>query len=652
MSKEIEALEADVRKHNRLYWVEHKPVLSDPEYDRLVEKLRKADPKNPALDEFVEDSGSKGKIDHEAPMLSLEKYFEVDKVVAWATAGGAFTDPNPCGLLVSYKVDGTSCSLLYEEGKLVRAATRGNGKRGDDITANARMIAGVPHTIPSKKKVEVRGEVYMTRASFNEAVASFERAMKLGEATEDDRPSNARNYCAGSLKQKDPKITKERKLSFMAHNCIIHEGGTPQKTEFELLSKVSTCGFEHPMLRVIKKEADVAKAIADVEKARKSLPYDTDGVVFSINAMSIWPELGCTSHHPRYKIAYKFARDQGKTKIIRVNWETSRTGRLAPTIQVEQINLGGADVNLCTVHNAKLVRDWKLAPGDEVLLEREVIPYLVEKTNSGGEKTVLPSECPTCKTAVEWDGTETQLMCPNSQCPAQLQDYLAHYVSRKVVNIMGVGETLIEKLLQAKLLKTPADFFRLTEAQIRRGVESQGETSAKNVIDSIAEHKEQTLPTFLYSLGIPALGNTISEKLADKFGTLDKILASGIDDFKGDKIGEKLAKAIHEGLAMRKDLIKDLLSVVDVKDNKKVVGVLTGKSFCLTGHVEFEYGGKNYDARPDIEALIKSKGGACKSVSKELSYLVAGDGAGDKKERATKLKVPIIDGKALLKMLD
>lgn len=649
--KEIETLAEEVRKHNRNYWVLHKPTISDPEYDRIVEKLRKADPDNEALDEFVEDTGAKGKIAHDVPMLSLEKYFEADKVASWAKTAGAFDGKAESGLVVSYKVDGTSCSLLYENGMLIRAATRGNGKKGDDVTANAKMIAGIPLTIPSKKKVEIRGEVYMTRASFDEAIKAFEQELRDGDATEDDRPANARNYCAGSLKQKDARKTKERKLSFMAHGCIIHAGGTMQKTEYELMQSIAKCGFEHPIMEVVKDIDGVAKAIAKVEKARKSLPYDTDGVVFGINKMSAWAELGVTSHHPRYKVAFKFGREQGKTKIKAVNWETSRTGRLAPTISVEVINLGSADVELCTVHNAKLVREWKLAPGDEVLLEREVIPYLVEKTQSGGGKLELPDKCPSCSKAVEWDATETQLICPNAACPAQLQDYLAHYVSRKVVNIMGVGETLIVKLLEAKLIKSPADFFRLTEAQIMKGVARQGESSAKKVIESIAEHREQELSTFLYSLGIHGLGNTVSEKLAKHFETLDGVLLASEDDFKIEGIGGVLSKGIYEGLKKRKDLIEDLLSVVTVKTNKKIVGPLTGKSFCLTGHVEFEYGGKKYDARPDIEDLLKSKGATIKSVSKALSYLVAGDGAGEKKEKAEKAKVNIIDGKALAKLL-
>jgi len=652
--KEIDALAAEVNTHNNNYWVKHKPAISDVEYDRLVEKLRKADPNNAALEEFVEDTGSKTKIDHEVPMLSLEKHFEPAKISQWAKDAGAFDGKGDAGLVVSYKVDGTSCSLLYDKGKLIRAATRGNGKKGDDVTANAKVIAGIPHTIASTKKVEIRGEIYMTRASFDEAVKAFEQELKVGDATEDDRPSNARNYCAGSLKQKDPRITKERKLSFMAHGCIIHEGGTLQKSEFELMQKVSKIGFEHPILRVVKTADDIAPIIAEIEKARKNLPYDTDGVVFGINRLSSWSELGATSHHPRYKVAFKFAREQGKTKIVKVVWETSRIGRLAPVIEVNKINLGGADVTLCTVHNAKLVRDWKLAPGDEVLLEREVIPYLVEKTIAGGGKTILPDKCPSCDKAVEWDETETQLICVNSACPAQLQDYLAHYVSRKVCNIMGVGETLIVKLLEAKLIKSPADFFRLTEDQIMKGVARQGESSAKKVIESIAERNVQPLSTFLYSLGIPSLGNTVSERLAVRFGTLEGLLAANVDEIKGDGIGDKLSQAIVTGLATRKELIEDLLKVVTVKSmsTKKIIGPLTGKSFCLSGHIEFEFDGKRFDAKPDIEDLIKAKGGDIRgSVSKELSFLVAGDGSGSKSEKAQKIKVDIIDGKALCKML-
>jgi DNA ligase (NAD+) len=652
MDKEIEALASEVRKHNKLYWIDHKPEISDIQYDKLVEKLRNVAPFHPVLSELQEDSKvDSGKVKHAVPMLSLDKVFSAEEIVKWASGAGAFKGEN-VGLAVSYKVDGSSCSLMYENGKLLSASTRGNGQEGDDITANALVISGVPKTIASNKKIEIRGEVYMSNASFREAIAKFETTLKEGKVKEDDRPSNPRNYCAGSLKQKDSNITRERKLSFMAHNCVLHGEEFKLKTEFDVLKAMEKLGFETPLVTSIEKPENVAEIIKAIGQNRKNLPYDTDGIVFGLNNLSLHKELGSTGHHPRYRIAFKFARERGETNIVKIHWQTSRTGKVTPVMEVKPIPLGGATVTLCTLHNAKMVKEKKIAIGDKVLLEREVIPYFVEKI-SGSDKVDLPAQCPDCGAKLGWDETETQLICPNAGgCPSQLLDYLEHYVSRRVCNIMGVGGELIEKLVEAKLVKTPADFFKLTEDQILKSIPRQGDASAKKIVDAIAEHKEQPLNTFLQSLGIEKLGKTVSESLAENFGTLDKVLEAKQSDLtKISGIAEGIAEAVVVGLKERKDLIKEILKYVTIQKVAKVNGPLTGMSFCLTGHVEVEVGGQKYDARPDIEDLIKSKGGSIKSVSKNLNFLVAGSDAGSKLDKAKKNNVKIIDGAILTKMI-
>jgi DNA ligase (NAD+) len=322
-------------------------------------------------------------------------------------------------------------------------------------------------------------------------------------------------------------------------------------------------------------------------------------------------------------------------------------------MQVKPIDLGGATVTLCTLHHAKTIRETKLAIGDTVLLEREVIPYFVEKTKSAGNNIKLPTHCNSCNTALEWDETETHLVCPNSGgCPNQRLSYLEHYVSRKVCNIMGIGSELIEKLVDIQLVKSPADFYKLTAEQILAKIPRQGETSAKKAIAAIQERREQTLAVFLQSLGIEKLGETVSERVAEKFQTLDRVLvASESELMEVEKVAEGIAKAVHKGLQQRKNLIIDLCKYVVIKKIEKVEGPLTGKSFCLTGHVEVEFDGKKLDSRPDIEDLIKAKGGSIKSVSKNLSFLIAGEGSGDKLDKAKKLSLKVIDGVALAKML-
>ena len=650
----VEELAAEISKHNKAYWIAHAPTISDAEYDKLVASLKKVAPFHPVLDELIEDSSDhKGKIKHLVPMLSLDKVFDPAGIIKWGSDAGAFSGED-AGLVCSYKIDGSSCSLLYDNGKLVRAATRGNGEEGDDITANVLTIAGVPRTISSTKKIEVRGEVYMSNASFLENVQRWETLLAKGRATEDDRPKNPRNYCAGSLKQKDAAITRERKLSFMAHNVLLHGSEPKQTSEFELLRTIEKLGFESPLVALVKSADDVDKIIQKIGKDRKHLPYETDGIVFSMNNLKFHRELGSTSHHPRFRIAFKFGRDQGETEVVGLLWETSRTGRVAPRMQVKPISLGGAEVTFCTVHNAKLVLEKKLAIGDKVLLEREVIPYFVEKKSNGGHKVVLPEKCGSCNAKLQWDATDTQLVCPNTGgCPAQLLDYIAHYVSLDVVNIVGVGETLIEKLLAAKLISSPADLYKLTEDQIRSGVARQGEDSAKKIVSAIQDRREQKLSTFLQSLGIEKLGNTVSERLAEHFGSLEKVLGATKEDLmKVNGVADGIANAIVVGLGQRSGLIKALLEQVKIKKVEKIEGSLSGKSFCLTGKVELEFKGKKFDSRNDIEELIKSLGGSIKgSVSKDLTYLVAGPDSGSKMEKAQKLNIKVIDGDELAKLM-
>ena len=647
-----------IRYHNERYWVEHKPEISDLDYDRLVERLRELDPGNPVLTELVEDAGDFKKVRHDVPMLSIEKKFAVDDVVEWATEAGAFAgNSTEDGLTASYKVDGSSCSLIYEDGALLRAASRGNGVMGDDITRNAKTIADIPQSIPALKgaRVEIRGEIYMPIAAFKAAVERFEKELRAGKAKEEERPVNPRNFCAGSIKQKDPNITRERKLSFMAHGCLGRLPGTDGRSDTGNLQRLEELGFKTASFRHVGKPDEVREAIAGIEARRKSLPYEIDGVVFTVNKLALHAELGSTSHHPRYKLAFKFSRDRGETTVTAIHWETSRNGRVCPTMVVEPIPLGGATVTRCTVHNAKTVRDVGLKAGDRVLLEREVIPYFVQKLRPepAPSDASLPKRCPSCGSELGWDETETNLLCTNlGGCKARLLDYLEYYCSRGVTNMLGIGPEVIKKLLDAGLIGTPADLYTLTQAQIVAKIEREGEISARNKVAAVQARRGQTLNVFLVSLGIRGLGPSVAARLAAHFGTLDALQAATPEKLmEVEGVAETMAAGIHKGLRDRQSLIAALLRHVTLKQAEKTEGPLTGKSFCLTGHVEFDYGGKHYDARPDIEALIKSKGGTIKSVSKGLSYLVAGDGGGSKSEKAKKAGISIIGAAELVKML-
>ena len=678
-SEDIDALAERVHAHNIKYFIENKPEISDFEFDQLRERLKALNPGHPVLielfDELSSDSAHddphkigadqekksrRKKIRHDVPMLSIEKVFEVSDVVEWAQGAGAFDSVTPDdGIIAGYKVDGSSCSLIYDDGMLVHAATRGTGLEGDDITANAKTILGIPHEISALKgcRIEVRGEIYMSIQSFQRALEKFERELLEGQSKEQDRPVNPRNYCAGSIKLDDPDLTRERGLSFMAHGCFGKIPGSDGKSEASQQLALTTLGFESAFIKLVQKPEDVDAVVTAVEKQRKQLLYEIDGIVFAINRLSLHQELGSTSHHPRYRLAYKFSRDRGETTVKRIIWHTTRSGRVSPAMEVDPISLGGATVTLCSLHNARIVKESGVKPGDRVLLEREVIPYFVKKVTieSPGEPTaVLPERCGSCGSDLSWDETKTNLICKNlGGCPSQLLDYLSYYVSRSVVNMMGIGEKLISKLIEADLLRTPVDFYKLTEEQIREEIERQGETSAKNMIAAIQTRKEQTLETFLVSLGIRGLGPAVAGRLVAHFGTLSELLKAdepGLMNVEG--VAETLSATLYRGLRERQLLMDELLQHVRLTQTEKVEGTLSGKSFCLTGHVEFDYSGVHYDARPQIEALIKSKGGQIKNVTKTLNYLVVGAEPGSKVEKAKKAGVEVLDAAGLIRLLE
>lgn len=663
--EEIAWLAAEIARHDELYWKKNRIEISDAEYDQLRKRLKELDPGHSVLKKTGEEpKKNEETVRHERPMLSIEKVFENQNVVSWASDAGAFSGRSDNdGLVAAYKVDGSSCSLIYENGLLLQAATRGNGREGNLITRNALQVEGIPHQIKGaperlKGRFEIRGEIYMSRVSFDKAIAHFERLLAAGEVKEDDRPPNARNYCAGSLMLKDPREVARRELSFMAHGCVGKLPGADGVSEWSNFKALQQLHFETPFYKHISQPEQIASCTAEVDALRDKLPYDTDGVVFVINRLQLHDELGATSHHPRYKLAFKYQREQGETTVKALIWNTSRSGRVCPTLLVEPIHLGGATVELCTVHNAKRVKETTVAPGDKVLLEREVIPYFVRKISGVADNSnAIPKTCNSCGAELLWDETETNLMCPNlGGCPSQLQDYLEHYVGRHAADLDGIGETLIRKMVDANLVKSPADFYTLTEEKLlahKAQLEPMGARLAQKIVANVAKVREQNLDAFLVSLGIKGLGPSVAAKLAHTFGTVEKLQTATTEQLLAiDGIAETMAEAITRGLHDRIHMIAELRKHVTLRQIVKAEGNLSGKSFCLTGHIEFDFEGNHYDARPEIEALIVSKGGAIKAVTKKLDYLVAGEGGGGKREKAEKAGVKIIDAAGLVELLE
>lgn len=628
MKQTVKELEAEIRRHNQLYFEKQAPEISDPDFDRLVEELRRRAPQSPVLTEIPSDKGTErfSEVRHGVPMLSLDKCYDDETLQNWM-------DKFEGDLLASPKIDGCAVALRYNaDGELVLAATRGNGTVGEDITANAKMIGDVPLKIPlgppltkgGQGGFEIRGEIYMPLSIFNK---DYKNDF-----------ANPRNLAAGAIKQKDPQKTKEYRLSFFAYDLI----GVRLETEWDKIgffrkNKIPTVESE----RIDKEEARAT--FERLLKKRGSWDYETDGVVFKINRCDEQTRLGSTAHHPRFAIAYKFQGDSGVTVLRDIEWSVARTGVITPVGVVEAVTLSGASVTRVSLHNVGLMKTKGIRIGAKVLMMRRggVIPNLESVVEAGkGPAVEVPSLCPSCGAPTEL--RDDFLFCSKAkECRHARIANLKHFV--QVVEMDGFGEKLIERLYEAGLLQDPADFYTL-KAESLLEMERMGETLAAKLIDNIQGKKELPLDLFLRALGIRELAKQTSKLLAAQFGSLEALYrVTGEDLAKIDSVGPVIAREVVEGLKKKRPLIDKLLRHV------KIVGVgprayphsgdhggspLRGKKFLFTGTLLSM-------PRKEAEKLVESLGGTIASgVTKDLDYLVVGGGggAGGKVEKAKELQ--------------
>lgn len=640
---EVRQLVDNVRKWKKAYY-DGKPLVTDQVYDGAELRLSQLIPNHPVLSEVGAPSDGFATIDYVAEgadkMLSLDKVYSVDEVIK-------FVDNR--NYVAMAKLDGLSVRSIYEDGKLILAHTRGNGVIGDVITNNFYFVHGaVPEKINEFKKFEIRGEVCMSNSDFQ--LLNKERESKGEELF-----SNARNCAAGSLKQKNFVETAGRKLVFLAYVLKIH--GQPDLSKKDQLLTLERMGFKTPRIKSPFALKGIKECIEETTKVRANLPIQIDGIVFALNDIAIRESLGCTNHHPRYEMAYKFASDSGTTKLTAIEWDITRTRRVVPVGIIDPIELSGAVCTRVTLHNAKWVYDKRIVAGEEILVERsgDVIPHFMETvrpTKDIDQKNVIiPRTCPACNAKLVITGVD--LMCTNVQCSGAAVKRIKHYISKPVVNIDGVGDKLIDQLVEAKLIKTPADLFKLTKDQLMP-IDRMGDRKAEKVLAAIDVARKQTPRVFLLSLGVEDLGKDISEKIAEfvNFDTLEITC----DLLTIDGVADKTAKAILDGLKEVKWLAEELRKYVTI-EKKQVVKVsdsLGGKSFCVSGHVELDFAdGAHYEDREAIQQLIKNYGGrAVSSVSKKLDYLVAGPGSGSKSDKAKEYGLPIITGADLVKMME
>ena len=619
-------LASEIRKHNQAYWERAAPTISDYEYDRMVERLRLLAPEHVVLNALgasVADLGSP--VRHSSPMLSLDKAYDENTLLHWASKFSG-------EMVMSPKVDGVACSIRYVDGRLSVAATRGNGAVGEDITQNVLEIIDVPRILSGdKRSIEVRGEVYLPLSEFQKVSGQL---------------ANPRNATAGALKQKSSAGVRALGVRFFAYDVL----GLGVATEIEKLQYAEKWGFSTVERRVVSR-SEVQKGYEDYVARREALDFEIDGVVFKANQVSEHERLGATAHHPRYAIAYKLQGDSGTTTLEDVEWSVSRTGVLTPVGLVSPVELSGAMVTRITLHHWGMVKTKQLSIGAEVVAMRRggVIPHLEHVVQPGQTEIRPPQHCPSCGAATAEDGD--LIRCPNTLlCPAQSIGVLSHYA--KAVGIEGFGEVWLETFVAAGLLTTPADFYDIQTSQLI-GFERMGHTLAEKLVGEVERARRVPLATFLYSLGIPDVGKSVAETLARAFENLREVRQATDDQLLAlPKIGPIVARRFVAGMQDRGPLIDALLERIEVLPFEKVVSqqpqTLNGQSFLFTGKLLAM-------TRSDAQRLVKAHGGvAASGVSKTLSYLVVGDGGGggSKLTKATAAGVSVISESDFLQLLE
>jgi len=661
--KEIEKLREEIRRHEYLYYVRTEPEISDFEFDKLVERLKGLERKHPELvtpDSPTQRVGGQPaeqflKVRHSAPMLSLDNTYSVDELRDFDRRVLELSGRSNVEYMAELKLDGLSMALVYEDGVLVHGITRGDGTTGEDVTANVKTIRSLPlrldsdrfKTLGHPRRLEVRGEVIMTLSAFQEANAQR-------EAAEETRFANPRNAAAGTMRQLDPRIVAQRRLDMFLYFLLV-DGRVPLPKQSEALDALLKMGFKVNLHRRLCRSFDeLLEFIQEWEGKREKLDYEIDGIVVKVNDTRLWDELATTAKSPRWAVAYKYPARQATTKVIAIRAQVGRTGTLTPVADLEPVDVGGVTVSHATLHNMDEIERLGVKIGDAVLLQRagEVIPQVVKvvKQAPDGREFHMPKKCPVCGGEVHRAEGEVAYRCINKACPAQLKESLLHFASRHAMNIDGLGEALVDQLVEKGLVGDVADLYGLKHAHLA-ALERMGEKSAHNLLREIENSREQELARVIYALGIRYVGERTAQFLADHFGSLDKI-ARGKEDqlLEIEEVGPKVASSIVEFFGERRNrtLLEKLRKAgvqFEQKKLRKAEGKLAGKQFVLTGTLP-------HYSREEATRLIEEAGGRVTgSVSKKTDYVVAGAEPGSKLEKAQGLGVKTIQEAGLMKLL-
>jgi DNA ligase (NAD+) len=662
LEKKIESLREKIRHHEYLYYVVDNPDISDLEFDKLMRQLKDVEAEHPGLitaDSPTQRVGGKPregfvKVPHSSPMLSLDNTYNEEELRDWERRVHELSGRTDVDYVCELKLDGMSLALVYEDGKLVRGITRGDGSVGEDVTLNVRTVRSIPLSIPKEKlkkagipaDFEVRGELLMPLAAFRKVNEERERQ---GFATF----ANPRNFTAGTVRQLDANVTAERRMDFFPY-ILLENGRTYFDRHWKTLEALEAAGFKvNRNRRIVRSMEEVWAFIQEWAGKRESLAYEIDGIVVKVDRTALQDELGFTGKAPRWAIAYKYAARGAVTKLENVRWQVGRTGKLTPVAELTPVAIGGTTVRNATLHNMDEIERLGVKIGDWVRVERggDVIPKVVEvdKEHPRGEKEIeAPEKCPVCGTKVVRTEGEVDYRCVNANCPAKLRETILHFASRGVMNIDGMGDALVNQLTERGLVKNVADIYKLTKDNLL-GLERMGDKSAQNILDEIENSKKLPLERVIYGLGIRMVGERTAQFLAEDFGSMVALESAGVEELQNvNEVGPRIAESIVEffSIAANRKLVDRLREAgLKLTGQKKQRGTkLEGKTFVLTGTLA-------HFTRDEAKKMLEDAGGKVTgSVSKKTDYVVAGTDAGSKLDKAKELGVRVIDEKEMEKL--
>ena len=653
---EIERLKKLINYHNNLYYNLDNPILSDTQYDELYKQLKDLEDKYPQYrtqESPTQRVGGKAvnlftPVKHTVAMMSLDNSYSPEDIREWYERTAKTLQLNDFEMVVEGKIDGVSCSLTYENGVLVKAASRGDGKTGEDITANVRTIKNIPQQLTDAPQgtLEIRGEVYLDKRD-------LEQLNKVQQLRGENIFANTRNAAAGSLRQKDSQITATRPLKFFAHS--FGAGNLTQSSFSEFIEICRKWGFSIcPARTKTNQIAEVIRFYQQFENSRHQLPFDVDGLVVKVNRFDYQRILGATAKSPRWAIAFKYPAPQATTILKNVIFSVGRTGVITPVAELEPVPCAGVVISNATLHNFDEINRLQVRVGDSVIVERagEVIPKIIKVAEHKGSQGILPPEkCPSCGEKVYKEQDEVGYYCINPACPAQLRARLLHFASRHAMDIDGLGDVVMDLLLANNYVTDFADIYGLTFLHLLN-LENFKDKKAQNLLDAIEASKQKPLSKLLFALGIAFVGEKTAEILADKFHTLDALKEASLEELQSvPEVGEKVSQAIYD--FFRDSRVLELLERLRAaglnftQPQKELSGnIFDGKTLVFTGELKTM-------TRTEAEQMAKQYGGkASGSVSKKTSYVVAGESAGSKLKKAEELGIPVLTEEEFLKMIN